>query len=85
MHVPEETYQEVLGSLYTAAQMAKALGISQRRVTALAESRSVGTRVGGTRLFTPYDLERLRERRPGHQSANHPAHPPRSRGAVAES
>lgn len=53
--------------LYTATAAAAELGISRQRVIQLAEARNVGSRpVRGVWLFTPDDLDNLREpRKPG--------------------
>jgi hypothetical protein len=45
MRLPHETYAEVLASLQTVQQAAETLGISPRRVQALAASRGVGYRL----------------------------------------
>lgn len=50
----------------TTADVAADLGVSERRVRALASSRNVGQQVSrGTWLFTRRDVEALRDRRPG--------------------
>lgn len=46
-------------------QAAEELGVSVRRVRALARSRGLGTRIGRDLLFTPEDVDAMRERRPG--------------------
>jgi predicted RNase H-like HicB family nuclease len=50
---------------YTSAEAAALLGISVRRVQALARARGVGRRHGRALLFTKDDLDALRERKPG--------------------
>lgn len=56
-------------SLMTTADVAAELGISERRVRALATARNVGWRVGrGVWVFRPADIEMLRIRRPGRPS-----------------
>lgn len=52
--------------LYTAQEAADALGITARRVRALAEHRGLGTRLGQRMLvLTAPEVEAMRERRPG--------------------
>lgn len=46
--------------ILTARDVAACLGISPRRVRALAASRGVGRRITGAWLFRPEDVERLR-------------------------
>jgi len=56
-------------SLMTTADVAAELGISERRVRALAAARNVGWKVGrGAWVFRPADIEMLRIRRPGRPS-----------------
>lgn len=53
-------------SLMTTAEVAAELGISERRVRALAAARRVGWKVGrGAWVFRPEDVERLRPGPPG--------------------
>lgn len=49
----------------TAAEAAQRLGVTVRRISALALSRKVGTMFGRYRLFSERDIEAMRERRPG--------------------
>lgn len=51
-------------TLASTEDVAKELGISVRRVRALASSRGVGQTVGNSLTFTPQDIDVLRERRP---------------------
>ncbi|MBM3940458.1 MAG: helix-turn-helix domain-containing protein [SAR202 cluster bacterium] len=53
------------GELLTAGDTARALGISQSRLWRLARSRDLGRRLGRSWVYTPADVEVLRERRPG--------------------
>lgn len=56
-------------SLMTTADVAAELGISERRVRALAAARNVGWQPGqGVWVFRPADIEMLRIRRPGRPS-----------------
>lgn len=52
-------------TLYSAEEASRELGISRRRVAALAKSRSVGSRVGNSLVFTDRDLDSMRQRTPG--------------------
>lgn len=65
------------GELLTVDQVAAELGIVPRTVRQLAQHRGVGLRVeGGNRavwLFTPADLEALRERKVGRPKKPKPA------------
>ena len=52
--------------LKTSTQATAELGISKRRVNALAKSRNVGWQVGaGIWLFRPDDIDNMRIRTPG--------------------
>lgn len=53
-----------LPTLVSTEDVARELGISVRRVRALASSRGVGQIVGNSLAFTPRDIDTLRERRP---------------------
>lgn len=56
---------QALLSLMTTDDMAAKLGVSARRVRALAKSRGVGWQVSrGTWIFIPSDEEAMRPRRP---------------------
>jgi predicted RNase H-like HicB family nuclease len=50
---------------FTSQEAAALLGISVRRVQALARSRGVGRRHGRALLFSRGDLDELRDRKPG--------------------
>ncbi len=56
---------QTLLSLRTTHQAATELGISRRRVQALARSRDIGWRIGHEIVLRPEDIDALRERRPG--------------------
>ncbi len=56
---------QTLLSLLTTNQAATELGISRRRVQALARSRDIGWRIGHEIVLRPEDIDALRERRPG--------------------
>jgi predicted RNase H-like HicB family nuclease len=63
---PEDFRLPVLAS---TQDIAKDLGVSVRRVRALAHARGVGQMIGNSLAFTPQDIEVLRERRePGRPS-----------------
>lgn len=49
----------------TVQEVADELGVSRRRVHALAESRSLGKMVGKQRMFAPSEVDSMRERTPG--------------------
>ena len=54
------------GRFYSADEVASELGISPQRVRALAQSRAVGTKLGGYMwTFTSRDIDAMRERKPG--------------------
>jgi hypothetical protein len=48
-----------------AADIAPRLGLSRRRVNAIAQARGIGRMVGGIRLFAEDDIEALRPGPPG--------------------
>jgi hypothetical protein len=52
-------------NLYTAEDAARILGISPRRIRALAQSRRLGQRLGPLWVFSERDLEGMRVRVPG--------------------
>lgn len=54
-----------LPRLYSSEEVATELGISNRRVPALAKSRGLGQKVGNSLVFTPEEVDAMRERRPG--------------------
>jgi hypothetical protein len=47
-------------TLYSSREMAEMLGITQRRVNALAKRRGVGKFVGSARVFSRGDVARLK-------------------------
>jgi hypothetical protein len=47
------------------AEMARRLGISERRVRTIAQLRGIGRTVGRLRFFEPADVERMQPREPG--------------------
>lgn len=51
--------------LYTAQEVARLLGLSARRVRALAASRGVGRRIGPLWVFAGADVDAMRVRVPG--------------------
>jgi predicted RNase H-like HicB family nuclease len=57
--------QPDLRTLLTAQDVAAKLGVSRRRVSALAVRRGVGRVIGGARLFAATDIEALRPGPPG--------------------
>ena len=56
---------ERIPALYTAQEVASLLGLSTRRVRALAASRSLGRRIGPFWVFTAADVDGMRVRVPG--------------------
>ena len=58
--------------IYTTTEAARALGITPRRVRALAISRRIGERKAAGWLFTEADLDTLRVRVPGHPKKEDP-------------
>lgn len=50
---------------FTVANVASQLNVTTSRVYALAKSRKVGTKEGGTILFSRKDIEAMRNRKPG--------------------
>ena len=62
---PSSDSGPVIGAHWTTADAADQLGISVRRVQALAQSRELGTRRGKTMLFTNADISAMKERRVG--------------------
>ena len=49
-------------NLYTTAEAAALLGVSQRRVRVLAGHRGIGRRIGRAIVFTDADLRAMRDR-----------------------
>lgn len=57
---------EQAADLYGVDHVATVLGITERRVRALAESRGVGAKIGrNTWVFRQQDIEAMRDRQPG--------------------
>jgi antitoxin HicB len=54
-----------MSALLTAQDVASRLGVTRRRVSALAVRRGVGRVIGGARLFVEADVEALRPGSPG--------------------
>lgn len=52
----------------TVADMAEQLGVTERRVQALASSRGIGRRFGRALMFVPADVNALRPGKPGRPS-----------------
>ena len=75
--IPEQTWGTLTQTEWTRSQrvhptavlssvdVAVELGITPRRVAALARSRGVGKRLGVRYVFSPADVEALRVRQPG--------------------
>jgi len=64
--VATDTRNEALLSLLSTDDMASQLGVSVRRVRALARARGAGWQVSrGTWVFVPEDVERMRPGPPG--------------------
>lgn len=57
----------------TSQEVANELGLSRRRVLALAKSRELGRKVGRDVLFSEADLDAMRDRQPGrpHKTRHH--------------
>lgn len=51
---------------YSTQEAAQLLGVSIRRMNALAKNRNLGVIKAGARFFSSEELASLRERRPGH-------------------
>lgn len=58
---PAHSLDDALGS----KEAAEILGVSTRRVLALAQSRKVGSKLSGCWIFTHADIEEMRRRRTG--------------------
>jgi predicted RNase H-like HicB family nuclease len=54
-----------LPELYSSDDVGEMLGISSRRVPALAKSRHLGQLVGNSLVFTLEEVDAMRDRRPG--------------------
>ncbi|HEX3303416.1 MAG TPA: type II toxin-antitoxin system HicB family antitoxin [Thermomicrobiales bacterium] len=71
---PHEAYlvdEEEAPSYLLARDIASQLGVTERRVSAIAQRRGIGTMVGRLRLFRPDDIEALRPGpvgRPSHRA-----------------
>lgn len=50
---------------YSTSEVAARLGVSARRVQAIARDRHIGRRVGRTLFFSPTDVECMKVRKPG--------------------
>ena len=61
-----------LPKLYSSEEVATELGISTRRVPSLAKSRNLGQIVGNSLVFTPEEVDAMRDRRLG-RPRKHPA------------
>lgn len=59
---------EAIRELLTTEDMAALLGVSRRRVQALAKRRGIGWSVGRDILFRPEDIERMQPGLPGRPS-----------------
>jgi len=64
-HYPVFIYREKTPTQWGISKIAHILGISERRVRALASRRNVGTKTQFGWLFTADDVELLRPGRPG--------------------
>lgn len=66
-HLPREqvVVLDPAGPTLTSTDVAKVLGISQRRVQALSRSRNIGRRVGNYVIYRQEDVEALRPGKPG--------------------
>jgi Helix-turn-helix domain len=69
----EAALAEAAFDLYSVQQVADELGVSERRVQQLAQSRGVGAQLGrgGTWVFRRQDIEALRERKAGRPPKQH--------------
>ncbi|MGI8485671.1 MAG: type II toxin-antitoxin system HicB family antitoxin [Thermomicrobiales bacterium] len=57
--LPEWDWSAVGEQLLSSAEAAKRLGVTQRRVLALAKSRGVGQKFGRSMMFSEEDLQRM--------------------------
>ena len=64
---PVYTVNDAVTLLRTASDVASELGIANSRVRQIANESGIGTMFGTTRVFTPTDVEAIRQRnrRPG--------------------
>lgn len=58
--LPEWDWDKAGESLLTSGEVAEMLGVTSRRVLALAADRDIGQRFGRSVMFHPGDVERLR-------------------------
>jgi hypothetical protein len=69
-----EQYAEAFATTSTAPQIAADLGITRRRVAAIARSRGLGTMVGNQVLFTPQEVAEFgKPRLPGRPATGEPS------------
>lgn len=59
-----------MDNFYTSAQVATMLGVSQRRIQALAKTRGLGRMVGHTMVFTESEVTAMRVRKRGRPKKN---------------
>jgi len=52
-------------NIYTTTEVAATLGVSNRRVLAIAKNRRVGVQKGKMWLFTESEVNKMRNRKPG--------------------
>ncbi|CCF83658.1 DNA-binding protein [Nitrolancea hollandica] len=60
----------VLHSLKTSGQVAEELGVNRQRVWQLAKSRQLGWHIGRDIIFTPAEVDQMRDRKPGRPRRN---------------
>lgn len=65
----------------TTEMVAQELGISERRVLQLAHERGLGLKVGRDFIFSPQDIDAMRDRRPAGRPANERVTTPARRSA----
>lgn len=61
----QQAYRERWERRYSTAEAAAELGVSERRVRALAAARNIGTRTGRDWMFSRANVDAMRERTPG--------------------
>lgn len=61
----DEGRREGISSLISPKQAAEMLGVSEGRLRQLARRQNVGIRLARDRIFTPADIDTLRERHDG--------------------
>ena len=66
-HTPSrlDVVADPAGPTLTSSEVARELGISQRRVNAIARKRQIGRRLGNYIVYRPEDVEELRPGKPG--------------------